>query len=170
MTESKRKILLIWLALSGLLTLILIFQTALWPQTLRFHGLTAQFSLPLLLYCSLYASPVFTLSLFYGMSLLSTGFITAPFINIFAAYMLIYVPTLLSRGFYHWKEFQFFFITCGIWAVLFPTALDILSRFSAQPHLTAPPLHLTLTNALLTSLWGALLYPVLNQLYQSSRL
>lgn len=169
MTESGRKILLIWLALLGLLTLILIFQTALWPQTLRFHGLTAQFSLPILLYCSLHASSVFTLSLFYGISLLSTGFIAAPFINIFVAYMLIYVPTLLSRDFYHWREFRFFFVTSGIWAVLFPTALDILSRFSVQPHLTASPLHITLTNALFTSLWSALLYPILNQLYQNSR-
>ena len=170
MTESRRKALLIWTALLGFLILILIFQTALWPQVLRFHGITAQFSLPFLLYFSLHASPVFALSLFYGISILSTGFIVIPFINIFAAYMLIYIPTLLSRDFYHWKEFRFFFITCGIWALLFPLALDILSRFSAQPHFTISPLHINLTNALLTALWGAILYPILNQLHQISRL
>ena len=170
MTESGRKTLFTWLTLSGLLTLILIFQTALWPQALRFHGLTAQFSLPILLYFSLHASPAFTLSLFYGISLLSMGFLAAPFINIFAAYMLIYIPTQFSRDFYHWREFRFFFITCGIWAVLFPVILNILSRFSAQPYLTAPLPHLILINALLTSLWGALLYPILNQFYQNSRI
>ena len=170
MTESGRRNLLIWSALLGLLTLILIFQTALWPQTLRFHGITAHFSLPFLLYFSLYASPVFTLSLFYGVSILSTGFIVAPFINIFVAYMLIYAPTMLSRDFYHWKEFRFFFVTCGVWALFFPLALDILSRFSAQPHFTASSLHLNLTNVLLTSLWGIVLYPILNQLNQISRL
>ena len=170
MTESGRKTLLIWLALSGLLTVILIFQTALWPHTLRSHGLTAQFSLPILLYYSLHTSPAFILSLFYGISLLSMGFIAAPFINIFAAYTLIYALTLFSRDFYHWREFRFFFTTCGIWAILFPLVLDILSRFSTQPHLTAPPLYLILINALLTSLWGALLYPILNQTYQNPRL
>lgn len=169
MTESGRKLLFVWSMLLGLLMLILIFQTALWPEVFRFHGITAQFSLPILLHFSLYASPAFALSLFYGFSILSTAFMVTPFINIFAAYILLYVSTLFSCNFYHWKEFKFFFVVCGIWAILFPLILDTLSHFSTQPHFAAPPLHLILMTAFLTSLLGALLYPLLKQFHPPPR-
>lgn len=170
MTESWRRPLLIWSEILGLLALILVFQTALWPHALRFHGFTIQFTLPILLYLSLHSSLIFTLSLFYGISILSTGFITAPFANIFATYLFIYTPTLISRDLYQWKEFRFFFMACFIWAVLFPLILDVLSRFASQPYFTALPFHFIMVNAFLTSGWGALLYPILNQLKQKQRL
>ena len=138
-------------------------QTTLWPETLRARELVPQLTLPVLLYFSLHTSLIFTLSLFYGVSVLSTGFMAVPFVNIFIAYLCLYIPTIISREFYHWREFRRFFVACFLQAVFFPTVLDLLSRFSVRPHFTASSFYLIIANALLTSLCGALLYPSLRR-------
>ena len=163
MTENRKKIFLSWFVLTGFLTLALVFQTTLWPETLRARELVPQLTLPVLLYFSLHTSLIFTLSLFYAVSVLSTGFMAIPFANIFIAYLCLYIPTIISREFYQWREFRRFFVVCFLQAAFFPTILDLLSRFSVRPHFTAPPFHLIVTSALLTSFCGAVLYPSLKR-------
>ena len=163
MTENRKKALLIWFILTGFLTLALALQTTLWPEALRSKGLVPQLTLPVLLYFSLHTSLIFTLSLFYTASVLSTGFMAAPFANIFIAYLCIYIPVVISREFYHWREFRRFFAVCFLQAVFFPIILDILSRFSVRPHFSTSSFYIIVTNAFLTSLAGAVLYLPLNQ-------
>ena len=163
MTENRKKILLAWFLLTGFLILALVFQTTLWPEALRARELVPQLTLPVLLYVSLHTSLIFTLSLFYGVSVLSTGFTTIPFVNIFIAYLCVYIPTIISREFYRWRGFRRFFVACFLQTALFPTVLDLLSRFSARPQFTTSSLYLILANAFLTSLCGAILYLPLQQ-------
>ena len=159
MTGAGSQQVVTYSALMGIFLTLLVFQTALWPAPGNIPP--PQLIFPVLVYFCLSSGLGFALCLLLGAGVLGTGFSTLSFFNLFSAYLLIYIPTVILHGFYHWKRFFFFLTACILWTALFPLLPELFSRLSPRPYFTAPSVFFIAGSALFTAGWGACIYPAL---------